>query len=312
MNIIIIFNQVATLFIILFIGFFAKKIGIINRTVNKKLSEILLMITAPLLIFTSFMMDYEKEKLTNALYVMGIGAIFFVVSIILAEKVFFTKQPHQKRSVIKSAIVFSNCGFMGFPIIASLTNLFGQEGVFYAAMYVVVFHMVLWTYGVVVFSGKTNLKIIKKALISPSMIAVYIGAPIFLLQIPVPFPIKESASMVGNMTTPLAMIIIGAIIADANIKDALSGIQVYIISFLRLIFMPLLAYGLTLILNVPKVAADICIVVLAMPVAVNVAVFSEKFDSESLFASKTVTVSTLLSIITIPLILLLIGTNALG
>ncbi|MDQ2086974.1 AEC family transporter [Herbivorax sp. ANBcel31] len=302
MDVIVVFNQVATLFIILFIGFIAKKVGIINKAVNKKLSEFLLMVTAPMLIFTSFFMEYEKEKLLNALYVVGLAIVMFVISIIIAEKIFYTKQPKDKRAVIKSAIVFSNCGFMGFPLVDSI---FGQEGVFYASMYVVVFNIVLWTYGVVIFSGRADFKI-KKALISPAMIAVYLGIPIFLLQIKMPFPIENAAQMVGSMTTPLAMIIIGSIIADANLKNALSGIQVYTLSIIRLIIMPMIAYFLVMIVDIPKAASDICIVVLAMPVAVNAAVFSEKFETEPLFASKAVTVSTLLSIFTIPIILMLL------
>lgn len=302
MEFIVIFDQVSTLLVLLLVGFITKKVGIINDVVNKKLSEFLLMVTSPMLIFTSFLMDYEAEKLTNALYVIGLGTVMFIISIIAAEKIFFKKQPKAKRAVIKSAIVFSNCGFMGFPLVDSI---FGQEGVFYASMYLVVFNIVMWTYGMMVFSGKANFNI-KKMLTTPAMIAVYLGIPIFLFQINIPFPIKNAAQMIGNMTTPLAMIIIGAIIESANIKKALSDIQVYILSIMRLLIMPLIAYFLILFIDIPKIASDICIVVLAMPASVNAAVFAEKFEAEPLFASKVVTVSTLLSMLTIPIILRLL------
>lgn len=302
MNFIIIFNQVSTLFILLVVGFIAKRVGIINDAVNKKLSQFLLMVTAPMLIFTSFLMEYETEKLINALYVVGLGTVMFIISIIMAEKILFTKQPQARRAVIKTAIVFSNCGFMGFPIV---DGIFGQEGVFYASMYLVVFNIVMWTYGMVVFTGKTSFNI-KKALTTPALVAVYLGIPIFLFQINIPFPIENAAQMIGNMTTPLAMIIIGAIIESANFKEALSDVQVYILSGIRLLIMPLIAYVLFMFIDVPKIAADICIVVLAMPASVNAAVFSEQFDAEPLFASKVVTVSTLLSIFTIPIIMLLL------
>lgn len=304
MNIIIIFNQVSTLFVLLVVGFVAKRVGIINDAVNKKLSQLLLMVTAPMLIFTSFLMEYESEKLINALYVIVLGIVMFIISIIIAEKVFFTKQPQGKRAVIKTAMVFSNCGFMGFPLINSIETL-GQEGIFYASMYLVVFNIAMWTYGMAVFTGNANFDI-KKALTTPAMIAVYVGIPIFLFQINIPFPIKNAAEMTGNMTTPLAMIIIGAIIESANLKEAISDVQVYILSGIRLLVMPLIAYVLFMFIDVPKIAADICIIVLAMPASVNAAVFSEQFDAEPLFASKVVTVSTLLSIITIPIILLLL------
>lgn len=298
----VIFNQVSTLLLLLLAGFIAKKVGIINDAVNKKLSELLLMVTSPMLIFTSFLMEYEEEKLVNAFYIIALGTVMFIISIFAAEKIFFTKQPEGKRAVIKSAMVFSNCGFMGFPLVDSI---FGQEGVFYASIYLVVFNIVVWTYGVMVFSGKANFNI-KKMLLTPAMVAVYLGITVFLFQINIPFPIKNAAQMTGNMTTPLSMIIIGAIIESANLKDALSDIQVYILSIMRLLFMPLLAYFLVMFIDIPKIASDICIVVLAMPMSVNAAVFAEKFETEPLFVSKVVTVSTLLSMLTIPIILRLL------
>lgn len=302
MDFIIIFDQVSTLLILLLAGFITKRVGIINDAVNKKLSELLLMVTSPLLIFTSFLMEYEAEKLINALYVIGLGVVTFVISIFAAEKIFFTKQPQAKRAVIKSAIVFSNCGFMGFPLVDSI---FGQEGVFYASMYLIVFNIVMWTYGMVIFSGKSDFNI-KKMLTTPAMVAVYLGIIVFLFQINVPFPIKNAAQMIGNMTTPLSMIIIGAIIESANLKDALSDLQAYVLSAMRLLLMPLLVYFLVMFIDIPKIASDICIVVLAMPMSVNAAVFAERFEAEPLFASEVVTVSTLLSMLTIPIILRLL------
>ena len=267
MDIWIIFNQVATLFIILIIGFIASKVGIIPENVNKKLSEILLYITSPLLIFSSFITEYESNKLVNAGYVILLAIIMFGISISLAEKVLFRRQDDKVKPV---------------------------------------FNVIFLTYGVFNFKVKRDIKTVKKALISPAIIAVYIGLIVFVFRIPVPFPIQNAAEMVGNMTTPVAMIIIGAIISQANLKEALSGFQTYYASFIRLVIMPLIALLIIKIIPFPFDAERIIYVVLSMPAAVNVAVFAEQYEANALLGSKIVTVSTLLSIITIPFVLALL------
>jgi len=303
LNFSIVFNQVATLLVIIVIGYIASRLNIITEQVNKKLSEILLNITSPLLIFSSFLMEYSMEKLVNAGYVMALGVVMFIVSIILAEKVLFAGQDEKKKAVLKAAAVFSNCGYMGFPVIDSIL---GQEGVFYASMYVTIFYIFLWSYGVIIYSGERNLKTVWKAFVSPAMIAVYIGAVVFLFQIPMPYFISSSAKMVGGMTTPLAMLIIGAIIAQSKLIEAFKGLMVYYASFLRLVAMPVLSLGVARLLRIPPDAMNIVAIVLAMPVGVNVAVFAEKYDMEPLLGSKVVTISTILSVVTIPVFLLVL------
>ncbi len=243
------------------------------------------------------------EKLVNAGYVMALGVVMFIVSIILAEKVLFAGQDEKKKAVLKAAAVFSNCGYMGFPVIDSIL---GQEGVFYASMYVTIFYIFLWSYGVIIYSGERNLKTVWKAFVSPAMIAVYIGAVVFLFQIPMPYFISSSAKMVGGMTTPLAMLIIGAIIAQSKLIEAFKGLMVYYASFLRLVAMPVLSLGVARLLRIPPDAMNIVAIVLAMPVGVNVAVFAEKYDMEPLLGSKVVTISTILSVVTIPVFLLVL------
>lgn len=297
-----ILNQVLTLFIIMIVGIAAKKMGVINEQVNKKLSEMLLHITSPALIFSSFLFDLSAEKLSNAAYVFGFSLLMFVFSIVFSE-ILFIKMDDKIKPIMIASAVFSNCGYMGFPL---LQGVFGKEGVFYGSIYIVAFNIFFWTYGAIIFSGQKNLNTIKNAFLSPSMIAIYLGTLVFLFQIPVPSPLENAIGMVGSMTMPLAMIIIGAIIAQANVKIAISGFHVYYSSFIRLIFMPVAGLALSKILDLPEISKNVSIILLAMPVAVNVAVFAEKFDRNSLLASKCVTVSTILSIITIPAILLLL------
>jgi hypothetical protein len=302
MNTSTILNQILTLFIIMVTGIAARKAGIINEQVNKKLSEILLHITSPALIFSSFLFEFSTEKLANAAYVFGFGFIFFIFSILLSM-LLFLKHDREVKPVMSAVAVFSNCGYMGFPL---LEAVLGKEGVFYGSIYVVVFNIFLWTYGSVIYSGQRSLKTVKNAFISPSMIAVYLGALVFVFQVPLPLPIEKAAESVGSMTMPLAMLIIGAIIAQADVRKVFVGINVYYSTLVRLLVMPLAGLGLSKLLQLPDVASAVCVIALATPAAVATAVFAEKYDRDSLLASKCVTVSTALSLVTIPLIMLLL------
>ncbi len=295
-------EQICTLLIILFIGFIIKRLNIITDELNKKLSIILLYITSPALIFSSFIKEYDPQKMITIGYIaLGTFCSFFVF-ILLAETVFFFfLKASEAKTVLKASAVFSNCGYMGFPLIGSV---FGQDGVFYASIYVVIFHLMVWTYGVIIYSGERDLKNLKRALLSPALIAVAIGLPVYIFQIKIPVPIVNSSKLVGEMTTPLAMIIIGAIMANTKLKELIMGWKVYYASFIRLVVVPVIAIICLRLISFPAEAAQIIIITLAMPVAVNVAIFAERYDKDPILASKIVTISTILSILTIPVVFL--------
>ena len=303
MNYSIIVNQVFTLFIVMIVGVIARKKGYINEQVNRKLSDILLHVTSPMLIFSSFLFEFSKEKLVTAGYVSIFAVLMFFLSILSAEFV-FKKVSDDAKGVMKASLVFSNCGYMGIPVIGAVA---GKEGVFYASIFVIVFLIFLYTYGIVLFDGGSVFKSLKKALVSPALLAVYIGFPVFLFQIKVPEFIVNAADMTGAMTMPLAMIIVGAIFAGSDIKKMLKDKRVYYGSFIRLVLIPLITLGIGKAAGLPENAVKYCVILFGMPVAANVVVFAEKFESNSFLASKLVTISTLFSIITIPLVLLLIG-----
>ena len=298
----VILNQVITLFLIMVAGFISRKAGFINEQVNKRLSDILLQITSPAMIFTSFIFEFSKDKLMNMLYVFGFTALIFVISIIFAE-MFTRKLPDDEKPVVKTSFVFTNCGYMGFPILGAL---FGQEGIFYTSIFVVVYLIFLWTYGVFVFKGEGNIRELKRAFLSPSLFAVYIGLSVFIFQLPVPKALVNAADMLGSMTMPLAMLIIGAIFADADLKKMLRGWKVYFVSLIRLILLPVIVYLAGSLLRLPDTVVFVCVALTAMPVGANIAVFAEKYEKNPFLASQLITVSTFFSIFTIPVILYLI------
>jgi len=284
------------------IGFAAKKKEIINEAAGKKLSELLLMITTPAMIVSSFQFKYSKEMLINVLLVLGFAIAAHVLSLFLG-KMLYRKYPDNTKNVLKFITIFSNCGFMGFPL---LESLYGKTGVFYGSIYVATYNLFVWTVGVMIFSGKRDADGIKRAMVNPGIIAVFVGMILFIFSLKLPFPVAKALDMVGSMTSPLAMLVIGSILAGVNFKSFLSGFPLYYGTAVRNVFLPLMTFTALKFMGFTGVVFGVCVAVMAMPAGANAAIFAEMYDGDSLFASKVVAFSTLFSIVTIPLIMMLL------
>lgn len=292
-------NQVLVLFIILLVGMYSKKKGIVDEKVNKGLSELLLKVTLPSMIITSFNYDFSKEMLNNSiklfLYSVLIHIILFLVSLIL-----FRGYSKEKKSVLSFITIFSNSGFMGYPI---LQSIYGKIGVFYGAIFNMVFNIFLWTVGVMLFTGFTDLKKNIKNIFNPGFISVFIGMIIFIFSIKLPYAIDKAFSLIGAMTTPISMIVIGAMLADTKIKDIFSVPSVYYASFLRLLIAPLITYGFLKLIGAEGIVFGVSVVIQAMPAAVMTGILAEKYGGDTILSSKAIFITTLFSILTIPIIL---------
>ncbi|MGB3990181.1 MAG: AEC family transporter [Acetivibrionales bacterium] len=303
-NSVAVFNQVLILFLIMFVGFIAKKTGIINDAVSKKLSELLLKITNPLLVLSAFQMDFSPDIMNNVLLVFIFAVVANLVSILLGQ-VLFVRQKDEIKKIMKFTAVYSNCGFMGFPV---LESLFGRTGILYGSIYVAVFNIFLWTNGMAIFSSseKLNRDSIKKIVLNPGIITVLIGIVLFMLSIRLPGPVAEAVDLVGSMTIPLSMLIVGATVAGSRFKELFRGWDIYYITAVRLVLMPLIAFAALKILGFPEMLMTICVLLIAMPAAATTTIFAELYDSDSVFASRVVVFTTLASIVTLPLMMLLI------
>jgi len=200
-------------------------------------------------------------------------------------------------------LVFTNCGFMGYPVMESI---FGSIGIFYASIYCVVFNLFLWTYGFMLFTGVSDRQTLKKALVNPGTLATVFGLVLLLTPLELPTFAAKLVTTVGGLTTPLAMIVIGAMLAEVKFSEMFQGIHVYYGAFLRLLVLPAAAYLVLKLLHVDQLTLAACVMLTAMPPASNTVIFAEKFERDSLLASKIVVLSTGLSIITIPLFAMLV------
>lgn len=263
-------NQVVILFLLILVGFIIRKLGILNRELNKGLSDFLLYVTLPFSIVTSFNFPFSKTLLSNAAVVLLISIAIHIFAILISKLLYF-KYPPATNRVLRAATAFSNCAFMGFPILASV---YGTQGVFYGSFYVLAFHLLIWTAGVVIFTGKRNAATWRQML-NPAVIAVVIGLFLFIFSIKLPTPIFKTLEMVGSMTTPLSMLIIGSLLTEIKFSEVFSGFPIFYATIIRLIILPLVAMTLLMLSGVKGIILGVPVLATAMPAAALVPVFAD-------------------------------------
>lgn len=242
------------------------------------------------------------DMLNNALLILFYSFIIHII-LILLSKLFYCRFESSKKNIYSFSTVFSNCGFVGFPL---AQGLFGNIGVFYTSIFTILFNIFMFTYGVTLFTNKKDFKSIGKNLVNIPLICTLLGIIIFLFSIKLPLPLLKTLESIGNMTTSISMFIIGAMLADIDLKDIFKGVDVYYLSLIKLIIAPILSFALLQLLDADKTLAHIYILLVAMPTASLVGVFAEKYNGNKKAASKCAFLTTVLSVITIPSILSII------
>lgn len=304
----ILLNKITIMFIMIAIGFICAKIKLIDKETNKKLSDILLYLVNPLLIFTSFQMEFNQELFKNQMIAFGLSFLAMSMAIVLSF-VFIRKKNNPDFSIERFAIIFPNCSFMGIPL---LSSLFGNLGVFYLTAYIAVFNIIVWTYGVIMISGKTSFKDVLKQLCSPAIIAIVLGIICFVARIALPDIILEPLNTVGSMNTPLAMLIAGVALAGSSFKSALTSIKTYYLIALRLLIVPAIFLACVFWLPVDTEVLLTVIIAASCPTATITTMFALKFDKNTSLSSNIFATTTLLCLFTIPLIVLLAGYMGVG
>ena len=299
MDLSVIVNGVISLFLIILVGVYAAKKRIITKEINKGLTNILLKITLPCLVVSSFIFDLSDELKDNIIRCFIYSPLVLIISIVISY-ILLIPIKGEKKIIIQFANVFSNCGFIGFPIVFSI---YGNEGVIYASIFNLFFTAFLWTYGVILFNGKMKREDIKKVLLNPAIVAVFIGLIIMIFGFDIPSVLSSTLDLVGNMTSPLSMIIVGVILGNAKIISYLKDKTIYYSAFLKLIIMPCILILISKLLKDTSLVIKTLIIVTAMPAAAMTSILAESFDKESEYSAVIVFMTTLFSVITFPILL---------
>lgn len=295
-------EQSIILFFLIIIGFISRKKNIVTDETIKGFSEFMLKVTLPLFIIVSMDKDFSKDKIVFSGLILFISIFTYLFKILLS-KIFVNRinTPEIQKNVYRCLIIFSNAGFMGFPI---AYTIYGDDGVFYAAMLNIAYNVSIWTLGVKLLNVEGNQEnSLKKLIFNPGIFSVFIGLILFVTPLTLPRLLYEPMNMVGNMTTPMAMIVVGGILGGTKIASAFKNKNLIMVSLIRLIFIPIIILIALLPFNLPKIVLGITVIIDAMPCAANVAIFSRRYGSDYSLASQGIFLSTLMNIITTPFIL---------
>lgn len=293
------------LFTMVILGYTACKLGYMGDKFDKKLSSIVVDITCPLLVLSSVMGDEMPDR-SLILPLVGVGFLTYIILLVFGFWVpRFISKNHDDQGMIGFSLMFANVGFIGYPIVASI---FGPKAVFYAALLNVPNTFFIFTAGVMLVKGEYSIRQFNpKVLLSPALIGAFIAALLVAFGVHTPEMIARPITMVGNITVPAALMIIGSSMARLPLHEIIGSGKVYATSFLRLVIVPLSVYFLFRLCGVNTLINNINTVVIAMPVAFFGTMFCMKYGRNPSLMTEATFITTLFSIITIPLITLLFG-----
>lgn len=296
-NALIVLNQTLIMCVLMAIGFWLFRKGIITKQGSKEIGGMLLHVVIPIIIVKSFAIEFSVEKAKMLTVSLLVGLLVLLISMAIAHLLL------KKDGIENFSAAFSNAGFIGIPLVQAVL---GGEAVFYIAGLIAMLNILQWTYGVYVISKDKSTIAINKLVKNPVIIAFIIGLIVFFLPISLPHTITSVMESIGGLNTPLAMVILGVYLAQADLGEMFMNASLYKVAMIRLVLIPLVILGVLTLL--PKAFADCTLAILiaaAAPAGANVAIYAQQYNSNYTKAVMIVCLTTLLSVITLPMIIML-------
>lgn len=291
-------NSMLTLFVFMLVGFICYKKHIFNDDTISSFNKLLLNITAPAMFIGAMNIQITERLLTPSVISIVGGFVFHLIplflSIILVK---VSKTSHNLSWMF--TLTFANIGFLGFPLIK---NLFDSQGLFFTSLINISFYVLIFSVGIVIMSNNKQEFSFKDVLLNKAFIGTLIGLIVFLVPYKLPVFLSSSITSIGAITPPLSMIIVGSIFAKINIFDSFKTTSIYFIAFIKLILIPLIVYYVFGFFIDNNGLVKIFTILSATPSAVLGVVLAKEYQTDEEYVSKTVFLTTILSIITLPLI----------
>ncbi|MBQ8641295.1 MAG: AEC family transporter [Clostridia bacterium] len=281
-------STIVTLFLLLATGYIAGRLKIVDETSSKNLSALMIKVGQPFMIINSLIgLEFSFDTLKTGLLVLVLGLGMHVVMAVLAFAGALPVKGLDERKVGEFSMVFTNCGFIGFPI---LESIFGAEGLFYGAFFIISFHLFTWTWGIAILARKReDIRLtVKKALVNFGTIPSLIGLVLFVSRIPLPEAFTDFSAYLASLCTPIAVIITGANLARRSLKKMLTSPLVYYVNLWRLVIIPLAVTVLLWVLGIPDNFVIFGCVMAAMPTAAVATMFGEMYDIQPGLAAEFV------------------------
>lgn len=294
-------EKIVEMFFIMLLGAAAYHYGVVDSAANKRISGICLKIVSPAMIFMSYQIEFQQELLRGLAITAACSALSMVLAIGVTKLMIRTGKSLDVE-IEKISVIYSNCGFIGIPLIH---GLLGREGVFYMTAYITVFNLLIWSHGLALMCGTGSLKATLQKFVQPATIAIGAGIVCFLLRIRLPEVIGNPLGMIGDMNTPLAMLVAGCNLAESNLLAAFRRPRTYYVSFLKLLLIPFLTALLLGVVGAGQTIALTILVATACPSAAMGTMFALQYQRDSNYAAELFAITTVLSLVTIPAVILM-------
>lgn len=283
--------------LIVAVGYFITKIGLFSQKARADMTNIVIYVILPCNIFTSFHKGITPETLRQCAVVL-IACFGLQIAYIFLNKILFFKFAPERKTVLQYATMVNNAGFMGLPVIESV---FGSTGVLYGSIALIPIRIFMWTLGLSLFTKTDKKQMIKIICTHPCIWAVILGFIYVFTPVELPVFLSKTISAIGSCITALSMMIVGSILSEVKLGNLLDKGCFYY-SFFRLIVIPALLLCVMLLLKADILTTGVVVLSSAMPAATTTAMLAEKYGKDAEFASKTIFTSTVLSMITLPIL----------
>ncbi|WP_196594213.1 AEC family transporter [Pectinatus sottacetonis] len=294
-------DQMIVLTLLTLLGFVCFKTGIMNEMANKYFSKLIISIMCPAIIIDSVVNMHHEESQSTVLLVFAAAIILYLILPILSKiccKIFGVETSQAK--LYEAMLVFSNVGFMGIPVVQAV---YGNSAIFYLSIFIFVYNMFVFTYGTYLVSqGATERKFLIKDTFNAAVIGSLLGIVLYFLHIKPPATVCTAIGMIGQTTTPLAMIVIGSTLGSTPIKTIFNVRKLYFMSIVKLLLLPIAVRFIFALFIHDPVILGVCVIVAGMPVASNLVMLCNQYGGDSALLAKGSFMTTVLSVFTIPLV----------
>ena len=294
-----VFSQVLILMILVALGALLSKTGILTESGVRSITDMVLMTVTPCVIIKSFVREFDAKALKGLLISFLIAVMVHIGFIVLSRIILHSKDISRER-VLRLGVVFTNCGYMSLPLQEAIL---GETGVFYGSSFIAIFNLFVWSYGIITISGDKKYLTPKKLVFNPGMIGLAVGLVIFLFSLPVPKIIYQPISFIAALNTPLPMIIIGYHLSKTDILKSIKDLQCLLASLVRMLLLPSVAIALMYLCRVRGDMLVSAAISCSAPTAAITTMFASKFGGDTELSVNMVSLTTIMSLLTMPLII---------
>ena len=299
-------NQILVLFLLTGVGFFCRRAGILNQNSVSSLSKFLLNICIPAMIIYSMQIPFSQIIAEKSGMLIFAALCYYVIAFAVCFVTpYILRCKKEEYGVFRFMTMFSNSMFMGFPI---LSMFFGPEAIFYAAIFNIPFTLLTYSVGIwILRSGEGGISFSWKLLLNAAFLSTFVGILFFVTSFSIPDPFYGALGLLSDITTPMSLVVTGGFFASLETKAIFSNVRQYFAAGIRLLIIPAITFAVCSLFITDPLILGITVVTAGMPAAVNTVILAEEHDARPDIAAQGVFISTLLCILTIPLLAVFIG-----